>query len=277
VAAVLVAVASAAVAAAVGSVDSAAVVDSEVAVRDEAGKGANVKPKDTAAEFAAELQRSLGGVLHSVMLYGSAVRGEWIPGVSDINVLVLVDDINGATLVAASPVVRAYARKHVHPIVVERKEWSRATDVFAIEIADMQDANEQLYGESALSATPVALPILRLQAERELRGKLLQIYLGMLVAESPEHLGALLMSTMPSLTTYFRTALRLNGRAVPHDAESVVRDGCEVIRADATPLFRILSARTGEGDLAVTLNDPLVDAYNTVSEQLVQFIDHYGR
>jgi predicted nucleotidyltransferase len=234
-------------------------------------------PKQVAKEFAGEMERTLGGALHGVMLYGSAARGEWLPSASDINVLVLLDDINGASLAKASPIVRKFAAQRVHPIVVETREWSHAADVFSIEIADMHDANEQLFGELSLSTIPVALPILRLQAERELRGKLLQVYLGMLITETPAQLGTLLMSTMPSMTTYFRTALRLGRQEVPRDSESVIRAAGTLIGADVDALLRVLAARAGKGDLAVSLTDPLVDSFNTATEKLVQFIDNFGR
>ncbi|MEO5511133.1 MAG: hypothetical protein ABIS27_10945 [Longimicrobiales bacterium] len=236
-----------------------------------------MEPRQVAAEFAAEMQRTLGNALHGAMLYGSAARGEWLESASDINVLVLIDDINGASLAKASPVVRKYAGKRVHPIVVETKEWAHAADVFSIEIADMHDAHDHLVGDLALSTIPVPLPILRLQAERELRGKLLQVYLGMLITETPDQLGKLLMNTMPSMTTYFRTALRLGRREVPRDSESVLRSAGELIGADVDPMLRLLAARRGKGDLAVSLTDPLVDSFNTATEKLVQFIDNFGR
>jgi predicted nucleotidyltransferase len=236
-----------------------------------------LEPKSVAKEFARELSKALGDRLEGVMLYGSAARGEWLESTSDINVLVLVDDINGSSLYATSPVVRKYMSRRIHPIVLETKEWKSATDVFAIEVADMVDANELILGEDPLSRLPTALPILRLQAERELRGKLLQIYLGMLVTETPDQLGKLLMSAMPSVTTYYRTALRLGRRDVPKDSASVLRQAGELTGADVTPLLRVLESRQGKADLSVALNDPLVDAWNTATETLVQFIDNFGR
>jgi predicted nucleotidyltransferase len=268
---------SAVVEAAVDSADSVVAADLEVVVQDAAGKGGSLEPKQVAKEFADELARALGPRLEGVMMYGSAARGEWLESASDINVLVLVDDINGESLHATSPVVRKYMSRRIHPIVLESKEWKQAADVFAIEISDMLDAHEQIVGENALSKIPVALPILRLQAERELRGKLLQIYLAMLVTETPDQLGNLLMGAMPSIVTYFRTALRLGRRDVPADSAEVLRQAGELTGADVSPLLRVLDARRGNGKHSVALNDPLVDACNTATEKLVQFIDNFGR
>jgi predicted nucleotidyltransferase len=239
--------------------------------------GGVVEPKKGAEEFTAELKTALGARLQGVTLYGSAARGEWLESASDINVLVLIDDINGASLASLSPVVRKFAPRRIHPVVVESHEWGKASDVFGIEIADMQDANVQLYGDNPLAKTVIALPILRLQAERELRGKLLQIYLGMLVTETPVELGRLLMGAMPSVVTYFRTALRLARREVPRDSIGVLLASAELTGADVQPLIRVLESRHGKADLSLTLTDPLVDEFNTTTEALVQFIDNFGR
>ena len=236
-----------------------------------------MKAQETATQFASELAAALGPRLNGALLYGSAARGEYVEGRSDINVLVLVDDISGSSLGAASPVVRKYVRQGVHPVVVEAAEWRRATDVFAIEIADMHDAHVALRGEDPLASLEIALPILRLQAERELRGKLLQIYLALLVTEKPDEVGTILSGMMPSIVTYFRTALRLARREVPMDSVSVLQAAGELTGADVSVLLPLLDAhRTGE-KVTIPLSDPRIDAFNSSTETLVKFIDTFGR
>lgn len=234
-------------------------------------------PREVARQFAAELRPALGDRLASAVLHGSVARGEWVESVSDVNVLVLVDDISGASLGALSPVVRKFASKQVHPIIVEQREWRRASDVFGIELVEMQDWHELLAGTDPLMGLLVAPANLRLQAERELRGKLLQLHLAMLLAETPERLGALLGSALPSLSTYFRTALRLAGRDPARETERTLRDGCALVGAAPDGLLRVLAARRGRQPLTVNLQDPLVDAYNTAAEGLANYIDNVGR
>lgn len=233
--------------------------------------------REVATKFAAEVSGALGDRLSSVVLYGSASRGEWLGSASDINVLVLVDDIGGASLAALSPVVRKFAKERVRPIVVERREWQRASDVFGIELAEMQDWHALLAGEDPLMGLLVQKPALRLQAERELRGKLLQLHLGMLLAESPAQLGALLLGALPALTTYFRTALRLAEQPVSPETERTLREGCALVGADPAGVLAVLQARRSGKPLELRLQDPLVDQFNTAAEQLAAYIDNYGR
>lgn len=233
--------------------------------------------RQVARQFTTDVRSALEDRLESVVLYGSVARGEYVDGLSDVNVLVLLDDISATSLAALSPVVRRYAAQHVHPIVVEQREWGRATDVFGIELTEMQDWHELLFGPDPLMGLLVPPSILRLQAERELRGKLLQLHLGMLVADSPERLGALLTAAVPSLTTYFRTALRLARHDINRESERTIREGCTLVGADPAGLLRALQARRTRTPLAVALQDPLIDQFNTAAEQLAVYIDNVGR
>ena len=233
--------------------------------------------RQVAGRFAADVKAALGDRLRSIVLYGSAVRNEWLEAGSDINVLVLLDDISGASLAALSPVVRRFAGERVRPIVVEEREWARAADVFGIELAEMQDWHALLAGTDPLMGLLVQRPALRLQAERELRGKLLQLQAAMLLAESPAQLGSLLLGSLPALATYFRAALRLAGHPVSADTERTLREGCDLVGADPVGLLAVLQARRGGKGLELKLQDPLVDQFNTAAEQLTGYIDNFGR
>ena len=54
-------------------------------------------------QLASALGAALGDNLVSLMLYGSAARGTWVEGRSDINVLLVVKDASAPTLLRAAP------------------------------------------------------------------------------------------------------------------------------------------------------------------------------
>src|SRR5690606_31107163 len=143
--------------------------------------------------------------LRSAALFGSAARGEWIEGVSDVNVLVLVDDIDATLLERSAEATSAAVERGVMPLLMELDEWRRAGDVFCIELADMRDAHIALRGEDPAAHYNAVPSNLRLQAERELRAKLLHLHGGMLAAARDRvRLGQLLLRALPSFVTYLR-------------------------------------------------------------------------
>src|SRR5690606_15812374 len=106
-------------------------------------------------------------------------------------------------------------------------------DVFAIELTDMRDAHVILHGRDPLAELEVNPSDLRLQVEREIRGKLVQLREGMLIAaEDVEATGRLLSVALPSFVTYLRSTLRLVGRPVPDTSPEVVREAGTLIGVD---------------------------------------------
>jgi predicted nucleotidyltransferase len=235
-------------------------------------------PRKLADDFVAGLRRDLGERMRSAALFGSTARDEWIDGVSDVNVLVLVDDIDAQLLARASPTARGSVKRNVMPLLMELEEWRRAADVFSIELADMRDAHVPLVGEDPVAHYAADRTNLRLQAERELRAKLLHLHAGMLLAgDDRKRLGQLFLHALPSFTTYMRAALRLAGQSVPVTTPEVIEQACEIVGADPDGFQRVHQARSSRTRLELDLGDPLADRFNTSAQQLAEYIDAHGR
>jgi predicted nucleotidyltransferase len=238
-----------------------------------------VDPKESARKLVDEWVNLFGGRLRSALLFGSVARGEAVAGVSDINVLLLIDHIDAGTLKQASPATRKWMKTaREAPLLFEADQWVRAADVFAIEIADMRDAHEVLYGTDALEACRADDGALRLQAERELRGKLLQLQTGLLVAaDTSADVGTLLMQSLPSFTTYMRTILRLAGESVPARTPDVIRQASAVVGGSADAYQRVWDARRDGKGLKLAVDDGMVDAYYDTAEKMADYVDTLRR
>ncbi|HSJ25302.1 MAG TPA: hypothetical protein VK929_11560 [Longimicrobiales bacterium] len=235
-------------------------------------------PRKLAESFTKELHDAVGSRLRAASLFGSAARGEWVEDVSDVNVVVLMDTLDPVLLDRAAPAARHALEHGVTPLLMELDEWRRAADVFAIELADMKDASIPLLGDDPTAGAVVDTGHLRLQAERELRARLLHLHGGMLVAAGDaDRLGTMLVRALPSFMTYMRATLRLAGRPVPADSPSTIREACDVADADAAAFLRVLDARNAGGTLSAPLTEPLVDGFNTAATRLAACIDAFGR
>ena len=233
-------------------------------------------PEAIARELVSSLQGVLGSRLQCATLYGSAARGEYIEGESNVNVMVLLDDIDAATLAKAAPIAQKWAKAgHLPPLILELEQWRRAADVFAIELADMRDAHLPLHGAECVTATEIVLADLRSQAERELRGKLLQLQTGMLMnAGAPDALGKLLKSAMPSFSAYLRAALRMSGQPGPGNTTDVIEQGAALVGTPAEAWLEVWQARTQRRPLKLSLQDSIVNQYHAAAEQTAVFVDN---
>ncbi|MGQ0815559.1 MAG: hypothetical protein ACT4O1_14060 [Gemmatimonadota bacterium] len=236
-------------------------------------------PKEIARGFVREWQQSFGDRVRSALLFGSVARGEYVADVSDINVLLLLDHIDSATLKKASKATRTWIKSSREaPLVFEIGQWRRAADVFAIEIADMRDAHETLHGEDPLAHAVIADEALRLQAERELRGKLLQLQTGLLVAaRTPADVGRLLLNSVPSFATYMRAALRLAGQPVPTSTVETINLASGHVGSNPSAFLRVWEARQKPSSFKLAVDDPLVDAYYDTAERTADFVDNLRR
>ena len=231
-------------------------------------------PKTIAAKLTAQFHATFGDELRSVVMFGSVSRGESIAGVSDLNLLVLLDSMTVPTLVRAAPLLHAWIRQgNTPPHMYSLTEWAGMQDTFAIEIADMIDARDVLWGSDPIPGA-VAHTDLRLQTEREIRNTLLQLRLRLMINTfHPTEIGALLLSGVPSFAAYMRSALRLAGESPGLETRPVIERVATLIGTDPEPMLTCWDVRRARGHFAVSLQDPQVDRYFAVGQALLAYVD----
>jgi len=234
-----------------------------------------VDPRKTVAKLTERLQETFGEELRSVVLFGSVTRGEAMPGISDLNVLVLLDSMAAPDLIRAMPLVQQWIRDgNTPPHLYAWDEWPGMRDTFAIEIADMQDSREVLWGVDPIAHADVTAYDLRLHTEREVREMLLHLRLRLvLAASSPHDVGSLLMAGLPSMAAYLRAVLRLAGDTPGTDTPSVIERGAAAIGSDADTLLRCWEARRTQASLPVPITDALVERYTAFARDLILHLD----
>lgn len=232
-------------------------------------------PVRTAESFADDISQALGDEPRSVLLYGSVPRGEAVEGVSDINILILLDEIEFAVLRRASELAGRWVEAgNTAPLILAWTDWRRAADVFAVELADMKTDHRILRGEDPLEGLEVQRSALRLQAERELRAKLIQLHEGLLLAgPDPKRVGDLLLTALPSFTTFMRATLRLEGTAVPESTEEAITAAARMVGGDPESMVRAWRARMAAEPIEATMEGPLVKGYYEFVEKTVAHVD----
>jgi len=216
------------------------------------------------------------GAHGSAVLYGSVARGEYRAGVSDINLLVIVDSLEPAALRRLSGALDAFRRERLAPpLLMQRDEWRRAVDVFPIEIADMQQAREVLRGADPVAELRVHPGDLRRALERELRGKLLrlrQVYA--LHAASPEALGDAAGRTAGSIAALFRVALLLYRSDPPRATPACLT---ELGRTSGIPTRAVADLWERRSPKGFSCDAELFEGYLAAVAAAVHVIDQFTR
>ncbi|MEX2526710.1 MAG: nucleotidyltransferase domain-containing protein [Gemmatimonadota bacterium] len=228
-----------------------------------------------AREMTAALRSEFGDALESVVLFGSVPRGEAVAGVSDLNLLVILDDLSGPRLIQAAPLVQDWIRAgNTPPHLYSAREWEGMRDTFTIELADMGDAREVLLGRDPVDEGGVSFRHLRLHAEQEVRETLLHLRLRLLLsAHDGRDVARLLMAGMPSFVAYMRAALRLIGESPGLRSGEVIRKISERMGIAPDPMITCWEVRRDRLPLHITLDDPMLAQYLEWVQGLVEFLD----
>ena len=235
--------------------------------------------RTTAAKLTAQFRTTFAEELRSVVVFGSLPRGEAIPGISDLNILVLLDSLAPSKLARAAPLLQQWIRQgNTPPHLYSWEEWEGMQDTFAIEISDMNDAREVLWGIDPVTVDALTYANLRLQTEREIREMLLHLRLRLMVATTnSSDVGALLLAGFSSFAAYMRAALRLAGQSPGLATRPVVERTAVLIGADPSAMLTCFDTRRSTHRLEVSLTDPIVEQYMAFVRALLQYIDHLPR
>jgi predicted nucleotidyltransferase len=209
-----------------------------------------VVPEKQIAEFVSRVRTAAGKNLQSVVLYGSAASGEFHEQFSDVNLLCILHDTSLASLATLGPTVEWWRKqKNPAPLVMTADELQRSTDVFIIELLDMQRHHKVLFGDDVVAGLPVSIARHRLQVEYELREKLILLRQGILSAVgNKDALWELLLGSLPAFTTLFRHALMVSGAEAPDARRAAVQALATRFQFDGSAFLQLLDLRERKVD-----------------------------
>ncbi|MEO8295953.1 MAG: hypothetical protein ABI613_10605 [Gemmatimonadota bacterium] len=212
------------------------------------------------------------GAGYSAVLYGSVARGDQVAELSDVNLLLILERLDFATLDALEPSFSAWVENRIAPpLLMTLSEWDRASDVFPVEIADMKAAYLVLRGSDPVASLRVSRADLRRALEREYRGKLTRLRQGFVPSKRrPEDLTSLARHSIASVTTLYRGLLTLAGRKTPADAGSVLGAAAELVGFSGTAILSIAANRE---DPRWTCRREDLEGYMQAVEQTVSYVD----
>jgi len=174
-------------------------------------------PIKIAEGFAADLKKVFGEDLQAVLLVGSAARGDFVPGKSDVNTLVILSPPGLEGLEKAHPVLKTWMRQNLAvPHFMTADSLSRSLDSYPLEFLDFKTFHRVISGSDPLTDIPIPHLPLRLQIEREARGKLLLLQQALaLHAGREKELEVILRRALPAFAAIFQGILELQGRPIP--------------------------------------------------------------
>jgi hypothetical protein len=232
-------------------------------------------PEKKINDFVRRLRAAAGANLESVILFGSAVVGDFHPEFSNLNLFCVIRDSSFAALQALAPAVKWWdAQKQPPPLFMTRDEIARCTDVFTIELIDMQQHHRIVFGADVLQGLSIPANLQRAQVEYELREKLALLRQHLLLASgSDSRLWELLLRSVSSFTTLFRHALIVLGHDAPVGKREAVQALSKRIGFDASGILQVLDVRERKSDRKKVDVADVFSRYLAALEQVTAAVD----
>lgn len=123
-----------------------------------------------------ELEIALSDELESVLVYGSAARGDWRENVSDVNVMLVTKSVNVRICqLVQEPLQRAQRKWPIALELFTATDIERSADVFPLKFLDIQRNHHVLHGDDPIRGVNIAWDHLRLRVEQQIKSLLFEM------------------------------------------------------------------------------------------------------
>jgi hypothetical protein len=196
-------------------------------------------------EFVSRLRDAAKDNLVSVILFGSAVAGDFHPEFSNINLFCVIRDSSFAALQRLAPAVKWWdSQRQPPPLFITRDEIHRSADIFTIELLDLQQHHRVLFGEDVVQNLSIPDRLHCVQVEYELREKLALLRQHLLLAAGNDsRMWEVLLRSVSSFATLFRHALIVLKHDAPVSKREAVQALSKHIGFDASGMLQVLDVR----------------------------------
>jgi predicted nucleotidyltransferase len=188
------------------------------------------------AEFTRRLREAAGENLQSIVLYGSAARGDYHHQTSDLNLLCVLESAKATDLARYAGIIRWWSGqlKEPPPQFFTAEELRHCADVFAIELLDIGRSHKVLFGSDPMAGIEVPMNLHRLEVEHGLRTLLQKLRIHFVhYSENEAQLREVYAKSISGLTVLLRHVLIAFGEELPAEKSGVYRRIEELTGADA--------------------------------------------
>jgi len=210
------------------------------------------KPQDVFVPLTEDYKKVFGKDLISLILYGSAAGGSYVKGKSDINLLIIVTPEVINKLENALDTVKHWQKRSVAvPLIMTKAFMESSLDSYPIEFLNMKNNHILIYGENVLERLKFKPEDLRLQIERELKGKLILLRNGYLdAAGNARQLKQLISRSFTAFISIFNALLYLKQAPVPQKRRDTIKEVAKLFAIDVEVFLSCVDIKEGVDKLS---------------------------
>ena len=182
----------------------------------------------------------------SIYIIGSAVTKGFHPKYSDINTVIVVKGIKIPFYDFIASLGKRYGKKKIRaPLIMTSDYINRSLEVFPVEFLEMKLIHQLVYGDDVLKDIKIEKADIRLQCERELKGKLQHLCQGYIKAMGDKRTFTdLLVGSLSGYFPLFRGILFLYDHEIPKEKGDVLCAMNECCDVDMNVFRNVMDVRS---------------------------------
>ena len=182
----------------------------------------------------------------SIYIIGSAITKGFHPKYSDINTVIVVKGIKIPFYDFIASLGKRYGKKKIRaPLIMTPDYINRSREVFPVEFLEMKLIHQLVYGDDVLKDIKIEKADIRLQCERELKGKHQHLCQGYIKAMGDKRTFTdLLVGSLSGYFPLFRGILFLYDREIPKEKGDVLCAMNECCDVDMNVFRNIMDIRS---------------------------------
>jgi len=235
-------------------------------------------PKEIFPDIIDDYKDLFGDDLISIILYGSAAGPDYRPGKSDINFMIVLSEEGIERLDRAFRLVETWQKRKVAiPLFLTQLYVESSQDVFPIEYLNFQRNHVLVYGRDILKELSFDPQFVRLQCEREIKGKLLLLREAFMeTAGRGRALRGVIGQSIQAFAAIFEALLYLKEKEIPKERLDVVNLTCDTFDLDAGLFQKLLDIKEEKLKPDDTETKSLFQNYLKEVRKLSKIVDTLG-
>lgn len=228
------------------------------------------------------VKAELASHLDAVILYGSLARGEFIPGRSNINLLLVLRECSTSVLERCGKIHRRWEKDGIiAPLTMTAPELTQFRNRFPLEFLELKEHHVVLEGRDPFPELHIDETHLALQCEQEIVGNLIRVRQRYIEGWArPEAISALLPLSLTALIPCLRGLFRVLGVPTNGPAATILDRLSEVLQIESRAFHEVVQMKRGLSSPGALELPRLLERYLQGLEQVIARIDelkHAGR
>jgi predicted nucleotidyltransferase len=210
------------------------------------------KPQDVFVDLTEDYRQVFGKDLVSLILYGSAASGHYVKGKSDINLLVVITKEGINRLEDSLAIVKQWKKNRVAvPLVMTKAFIESSLDCYPIEFLNMKNSHILIHGEDVLEQLKFKPEDLRLQIEKELKGKLVLLRQSYLESEgNSRQIKQLISRSVTAFISIFNALIYLKQGSAQQKRRETIKELAKLFTFDANLFLTCVDIKEGVDKLS---------------------------